>query len=96
MLGIMNDAISMVKLHVESFHKRYLPFGITNDEARMLIKEEYEPKIFKGNIISVQTKPNYTFRNTTPTLQSLLDKLLGEDIEAERKRTEKEEAQSIA
>jgi len=48
MIGIAKDAISMVKLHVESFHKNYLPFGITNDEVRTLLNERHEvikPKI---------------------------------------------------
>ena len=84
--GITNDAISMVKLHVESFHKRYLPFGITNDEALTLLKEGHEeikPKISARTGDSAQTEPGYSFKNTTSTLQSLLDKLLGKDIEAE-------------
>jgi hypothetical protein len=48
--GIAKDAISMVRLHFESFHKNYLPFGITNDEALTLLKEGHEeikPKISK-------------------------------------------------
>ena len=39
MFGIVNDAVSMIKLHVENFHKNYLPFGITNDEALTLLKK---------------------------------------------------------
>ena len=39
MFGIVNDAISMIKLHVESFHKDFLPFGITNDVALALLNE---------------------------------------------------------
>ena len=98
MFGIANDAISMVKLHFESFHKRYLPFGITNDEAIALLKEEHEeikPKISARTADLAQTKPGYSFKNTTDTLQSLLDRLLGEDIEVER-RTERKKAQLIA
>jgi hypothetical protein len=96
--GIANDAISMIKLHFESFHKRYLPFGITNDEAIALLKEEHEeikPKISKRTAYSAQTERCYSFKNTASTLQSWLDKLLGEDIEAER-RTERKKAQLIA
>jgi len=33
------DAIARVQLHVESFHKDFLPFGITNDEALTLLSE---------------------------------------------------------
>jgi hypothetical protein len=97
--GIANDAISMVKLHVESFHKNYLPFGITNDEAQTLLNGEHEkikPKISKRTAYSVQTEPAYSFKNTTSTSQSLLDKILGEDIEVEYRRTERKKAQLIA
>ena len=96
--GITNDAISMVKLHVESFHKRYLPFGITNDEAIALLKEEHEeikPKISKRTAYSAQTEPIFSLKKTTSSLQSFLDRLLGEDIEVER-RTERKKAQLIA
>ena len=85
-----NDAISMVKLHVESFHKDFLPFGITNDEALTLLnegQEEIKSKISKRITYSVQTEPTFSFKNTT-SLQSWLDKLLGEDIEVERKKTQ--------
>jgi hypothetical protein len=43
--GFMDDAISMVKSHVESFHKDILPFGISNDEARELINQGHKPKV---------------------------------------------------
>ena len=84
LFGIMDYAISKVKLHVESFHKYELPFGITNDEAKMLLREgqkETKPKISNKNADLTQTKPYSSFENTTFTLRSLLDKLLGEDIE---------------
>ena len=98
MFGIVNDAISMIKLHVESFHKNYLPFGITNDEAQKLLNQEHEkkPKISKHATYSVQTESAYSFKNTTSTSQSLLDELLGEDIEVEYRRTERKKAQLIA
>jgi hypothetical protein len=99
MFGIAKDAISMIKLHVESFHKNYLPFGITNDEARTLLNQRHEetkPKISARTASSAQTKPSYSFKNTTDTLQSLLDKLLGEDIEVDYRRTERKKAQLIA
>jgi hypothetical protein len=98
MFGIAKNAISMVKLHVESFHKDFLPFGITNDEALTLLNREHEeikPKISTHNVYSVQTEPTFSFKNTTSTSQSLRDKLLGEDIEVER-RTERKKAQLIA
>jgi hypothetical protein len=69
LIGVMNDALSLVKLHFEGFHKSDLPFGITNEEARMLVKEEYKPKIFERNINSAKTTPNYTSKNATTTLQ---------------------------
>jgi hypothetical protein len=98
MLGIANDAISMIKLHFESFHKNYLPFGITTVEALTLLNQRHEetkPKISARTADSAQTKPGYSFKNTTDTLQSLLDKLLGKDIEVER-WTERKKAQLIA
>ena len=36
------EAIAMVQLHVKRFHKDFLPFGITTDEALTFLKEEYE------------------------------------------------------
>jgi len=86
----INDAIDIIKLHVESFHKDFLPFGITNDEALTLLnegQEEIKSKISKRITYSVQTEPTFSFKNTT-SLQSLLDRLLGEDIEVERKKTQ--------
>jgi Ethanolamine utilization protein EutJ (predicted chaperonin) len=99
MFGVANDAISMVKSHVESFHKHYLPFGITNDEALTLLKEGHEetkPKISANAVSSAQTKPSYSFKNATDTLHSLLDKLLGEDIEVEYRRKDRKKAQLTA
>ena len=98
MFGIANDAISMIKIHFESFHKRYLPFGITNDEAIALLKEEHEeikPKISKRTAYSAQTEPIFSLKKTTSSLQSFLDRLLGEDIEVETK-TERKKAQLTA
>ena len=93
-----NDAISMVKLHVESFHKDFLPFGITNDEALTLLnkgEKETKSKISKRTPYSVQPEPALSFKNTTFSLESLLDRLLGKDIEVER-QTERKKAQLIA
>src|SRR5665647_1852956 len=98
MFGIANDAISMIKIHFESFHKRYLPFGITNDEAIALLKEEHEeikPKISKRTAYSAQTEPIFSLKKTTSSLQSFLDRLLGEDIEVETK-TERKKTQLTA
>jgi hypothetical protein len=39
------EAISTVRSHVESFHKDVLPFGITNDEAIVLLNQGRNPKI---------------------------------------------------
>lgn len=44
-LGSRDEAISMVRSHVESFHKDFLPFGITNDEALELLNQGHKPKI---------------------------------------------------
>jgi hypothetical protein len=44
-LGCKSEAISMVRRHVESFHKDFLPFGITNDEATELLNQEHKLKI---------------------------------------------------
>ena len=44
-LGSICEAISMVRSHVESFHKDVLPFGITNIEAIELLNQEHKPKI---------------------------------------------------
>jgi hypothetical protein len=44
-LGSRDVAVSMVRSHVESFHKDVLPFGITNDEALELLNQGHKPKI---------------------------------------------------
>ena len=97
--GSINDAIATVKLHVKKFHKDFLPFGITNEEALTFLnegQEEIKPKISTRNGYSVQTEPAYSFKNTTSTVHSFLDRLLGEDIEEEFRRTERKKAQVIA
>ena len=96
--GSINEAIGKIKSHVKRCHKDFLPFGITNDEALTLIKkgvEEIKPRISPRTAYSVQTEPACRFKNTTSTLQSLLDRLLGEDIEVDR-RTEGKKAQLVA
>jgi len=96
--GSNNDAIAIIKLHFERFHKDFLPFGLTNDEALTLLnkgKEETKSKISKRTAYSVQKEPALSFKNTTSSLESVLDGLLGKDIEVE-KRTERKKAQLIA
>ncbi len=44
-LGSICEAISVVRRHVESFHKDFLPFGITNDEALELLNQGHEPRM---------------------------------------------------
>ena len=44
-LGSRCEAVSMVRRHVESFHKDVLPFGITNNEALELLNQGHKPKI---------------------------------------------------
>jgi hypothetical protein len=93
-----NDAIAMIKSHVERFHKYFLPFGITNNEAQALLTEEngeIKPKISTSSANSVQTEYEYSFKNTPSASQSLLDRLLGEDIEAECRKPERKKAQLI-
>ena len=66
--GSVNDAIAVIKLHFESFHKDFLPFGITNDEALTLLnerQEEIKSKIPKLTSYSVQTEPVINVKNTT-------------------------------
>ena len=94
-----NEAITIVKLHVESCHKDLLPFGITNDEALTLLNEgdkEIKPKNATRTLYSVQTEFAYSFKNATSTSQSSLDRLSGEDIEVEHRRTPRKNAQLIA
>lgn len=52
-------AVAMIQSHVESFHKDFLPFGITNEEAQMLLKVEYiegKQRIATGTFYSSKTK----------------------------------------
>ena len=96
--GNINDAIAKIKLHVKRCHKDFLPFGITNDEALTLInkrQKEIKPEISTRTAYSVQTESAYSFEDTTATLDCLLDRLLGEDIEVDR-RTKRRKAQLIA
>jgi hypothetical protein len=89
-LGSKDDAVSMVRLHVESFHKDVLPFGITYDEALVLLDlGGHKPKISANTAFSTHTEPVYSFKNTGSTSQSWLELLLGEDIEMEHARIEK-------
>ena len=88
-LGSKDEAISMVKLHVESSHKDLLPFGITNDEALTLLNEghkEIKPKSATRTLYSVQTESAYSFKNITSTSQSSLDRHSEESIEVEQRR----------
>ncbi len=43
-LGDICEAITVVRRHVDSFHKDFLPFGITNDEALELLNKGHELK----------------------------------------------------
>ncbi len=82
--GIANDAVFRIKTHFERFHKSYLPFGITNDEALALLKEKdakKDPKILERITHSTQTKPKKNSKKTTVALRFLLEKILGADIE---------------
>ena len=38
-LNSEKDSIAKIRLHFERFHKNFLPFGITNDEALSLLKK---------------------------------------------------------
>jgi hypothetical protein len=94
-LGSRDEAISMVRLHVESFHKDFLPFGITNDEAIVLLNQGHEPKISASTAFSVHKESSYSFKNTDSASNSWLDLLLGGDIESEQTGTERKKAQVI-
>jgi hypothetical protein len=94
-LGSICEAISMVRLHVESFHKDFLPFGITNDEAIVLLNQGHKPKISASTAFSVHIKSAYSFKNTNSASQPWRDSLLGENIEMEHTGTERKEAQVI-
>ena len=39
-LSSKTEAVKLVQLHVEQFHQDLLPFGITVEEASMLLKTE--------------------------------------------------------
>ena len=73
---------------------------LSQDEVLILLNqghEEIKPKISSRAVYSVQTESHaYSFKNTTSTLQLLLDKLLGEDIEIEYRRTDRKMPQLIA
>ncbi len=87
----------MVRLHVESFHKDVLPFGITNDEALVLLNQGgHKPKISARKTFSTHTEPAYSFKNTDSTSQSWLELLLGEDIEKGHAGTKRKKAQVVA
>ena len=49
--GSTCEAISMVRSHVECFHKDVLPFGITNNEAIEFLNQGHKPKISASTII---------------------------------------------
>jgi hypothetical protein len=92
-LGSRDEAISMVRLHFESFHKDFLPFGITNDEAIELLNQGHKPNISASTAFSVHRESAYSFKNTDSASQSWRDSLLGEDIEMEHTGTERKKAQ---
>ncbi len=85
MFGIVNDAILRIRTHVERFHKRDLPFGITNNEALALLNEkskESNQKFSERNSPSRQIRSFKNSKSTMVSLKSLLNKILGADIEA--------------
>ena len=55
------EAVSLIRLHVERFHKDALPFGITTSEALMLLKEDYKETRIRPN--QVQTEPSHGLKN---------------------------------
>jgi hypothetical protein len=95
MFSSKNKAVATIQMHFELFHKDFLPFGITNKEALKLINEideDSKPIISKLSKYSVQTADK--FKNKTTHSQSVLEKLLGEDVEVCHKWTS-EKAQLI-
>jgi hypothetical protein len=61
-----NEAVALVKSHVDRFHKDLLPFGITHIEAKALLKIEYEnkPKAPKEIFYHAPTEPSADLKKT--------------------------------
>jgi hypothetical protein len=58
--GDEKAALVEVRLHFESFHKDFLPFGITNTEALALFKKGIEhgkPKNFMRDFSNITENP---------------------------------------
>jgi hypothetical protein len=94
-LGSVDDAVSVIRLHVESFHKDVLPFGITDDEALILLNQGYKPKISASTSFLVHKESIYDFKNSNSASLSWLDLLLGEDIEKDRAGAKRKKTQVI-
>ena len=65
-LSSKNAAVTMIQSHVKSFHKDFLPFGITNDEALTLLKIEHKERKQKastGTSYSTKTERVYSPKN---------------------------------
>jgi hypothetical protein len=63
-----NDAVTMVQVHVESFHKDFLPFGITSEEALTLLKIDHRKgnqKASTGTFYSTKTERARSSRNNS-------------------------------
>jgi hypothetical protein len=43
------EAVSIIQLHIEKFHKDALPFGITTAEALTLLREDYRETRIQPN-----------------------------------------------
>jgi hypothetical protein len=66
-LSSENEAVAIIQSHVESFHKNFFPFGITNDEALTLLKIEHKEgkqKASPGTFYSTKTEGIYSSKNT--------------------------------
>jgi len=64
------DAVAMVQLHIERFHKDFLPFGITPAEALTFLKEAYEDgktKIVKRSFSLRSNRPCSPRKRNHPT-----------------------------
>jgi RNA recognition motif-containing protein len=64
------NAIHVVQIHFEQFHKEFLPFGITEDEALALLKKENannNQKRAASISFAAHAKSSYNLGNSHPS-----------------------------
>jgi hypothetical protein len=69
-LSSENNAVVMIQLHFESFHRDFLPFGITDAEALKLLKVGYEEQtgLSSRAVYSAQTESTLGSKDKTGTV----------------------------